>query len=347
MLNSEIKRFGWKYAVPVFILYFFLGQTCAWAFIQNYTPLDQSDLRSRFKLKFVSDGEALKKGKELTVAGCRLKLKNEDVLEITGQDSDGKAWLVATGFSGLGTAIFTGDLDNNGIEDIVIIGVTGGCGWAPPRNFDSILLDQHRRPRLWGVQSYVFGDRNPQCYDLFKLGHDPRAVIVVESIVYHSVGDKDYSYWRTLLYRAENGGWQLLPQYRGHLMPLMVRFRFKSNHELAKVPPVDIRSFQNASTSAPSQKDMKEVTIKEIKSDDDGKIATIDFGSGPAPVDSANDWYYGTTVYRQADNLFSAAAYSTDLACQMLKDAASHKNRVKIPAATRPGCLPTEVWIIE
>ncbi|PWT97823.1 MAG: hypothetical protein C5B53_07515 [Candidatus Melainabacteria bacterium] len=341
--KDEIKRFWW---VPCLLalLAGLLGQTSASALIADYTPLNQSDLRSKFKLKLVANGEDLKKGKELSVSGCRLKLKSETDLEISGKDAEGKSFVVVTPFSGLGTTIFSGDLDNNGVMDIVVIGVTGGCGYAPPRTFDSILFDEKRRPVLWGVESYAYGDENPSCCDLIRLKGDPRAVMVVESIVYHSVGEKDYSYWRTLLFRAENGGWRLLPSYRGQAMPLMVRFRFKSNHQLAKVIPSDIRSFQDASTFAPSGRGMKEVTIEHLKTDSEGNIESLDFGGGPVPNNSANDWYYGSTVYCEGDPL-QVVSYNTGLAGEFLKDAANRKTRIKIPANMRPGCLPPAIWL--
>ena len=345
--KGEIKRsLRWLPCLLAFLVWFF-GTTSALALIKDYTPLNQSDLSSKFKLTQVGSGDDLKKGEQITAAGCRLKLKNEADLGVYGKDASGKDFVVVTPFSGLGTTIFTADLDNNGVMDIVIIGITGGCGLAPPRTFDSILFDKNRRPILWGVESYAYGDESPACYDLIRLKGDPRAVIVVESIVYHSVGDKAYSYWRTLLFRAENGGWRLLPGYRGQPMPLMVRFRFKSNHQLARVIPADIRAFEDASTLSPTGKGMKEVTLKQLKTDSEGKFESLDFGAGEVPLNSANDWYYGTTVYCQTAPVFFVASYSTALAEELLKDAAAHKSRILIPANGRPGCLPPSIWILE
>jgi hypothetical protein len=326
-----------------------LNQASALALEPDYTPLNQADLKSRVKLKQVAKTADLKDGhKELSIAGCLVKLKGESDLEFAGKDASGKPFIVVSPFSGLGTSIFTGDLDNNGAMDIVIIGVTGGCGLAPPRTFDSILFDKKGRPVLWGVESYAYGDESPDCYDLFRLKDDRRAVIVVESVVYHSVGDRNYSYWRSLLFRAENGGWRLLPAYRGQPMPLMVRFRFKSNHQLAKVIPSDIRPIQDASTLQPLGKGVKEVRIVELKMDGDGKnIESLNFGAGPVPLDSANDWYYGTTVYRETDSQLTVASYNTEMATELLKEAAGHKSRIRIPANLRPGCLPPSIWILE
>jgi hypothetical protein len=319
--------------------------------MQDYTPLKTGDLKRKFKLQAVAASEALKQGKELHVAGCQLKLKGDSELEVSGTDTTGKAWLVVTGYSGLGTTIFTGDLDKNGVEDIVIVGVTGGCGYAPPKTFDAILFDKKRCPMLWGVDTYAYQDRKAAFDDLIVLGNDPRAVLVQQNIVYHSVGKKTYSYWRTLLYRAEHGNWQLLKQYDGHLMPLLVRFRFKPNRELVKAIPSDLKGFQDASTLNParpeSKEHFKEVQLCHIKQDDQGAVETMDFGAGFVPSDSFNNLYYRTAIYRDSGAVFEAASLPSNLASELLKDVYQRKSLIKIPVSTMAGCPPTEIWIVD
>lgn len=345
MISDRVRTFS-ILCIAVSSL-FFVASRQVQAFIADYTPLSQIDLASKFKLKEVPSCQAaLKEGKTVEVAGCQLNLKGEADLEILGKDRANKPFRIILGFSGLGTSVYTGDMDKNGLQDILIAGVTGGCGLAPPMNLDAVLFDKNGRPSLWGVDSYSGEEPKQGNTDLIRLGSDPRAVIIQENVVYRSVGERNLSYWRTLLYRAENGGWRLLPEYRGHAMPLVVRFRFKSNHSLVKTIPWDIREFANASTVGPNAAGLKEVVIKDIKYDDEGRVESIDFGSGPVPFTSS-DRYYGTTVYCDTDELFSAASLGTGLSTELLKEASNNKSRIKVPAASWSGCLPWEMWIVQ
>lgn len=328
-------------------LAFCLAGRQALALIEDFTPLSRTDLSAKFKLKEVVDSHpALRDGITLKLAGCQLKIGDRGDLLVSGKDLANKPFQVALHFYGMGTFVFTGDLDKNGREDIVIAGATGACGLAPSMIFDAVLFDKKGRPSLWGVTGYGGEETKLGRCDLMRLGNDPRAVKIQEKFVYRTVGKRTLTYWRTLLYRAENGGWRLLPQYRGHATPLLVRFRFNSNHDLVKTIPGDLREFPNVSTLGPNGRGMKEVVIREIKYDEQGKVDSIDFGSGYVPI-GWSDRYYGTTIYRDTDALFSAAYLSTDLATELLKEAANNKSRIKVPAASWAGCLPWEMWIVE
>jgi hypothetical protein len=317
----------------------------ALAMMQDYTPMRPADCRRKFPLKAVVSIERLEKGEDIQVAQYHLKLKGKTDLEVSGVDKSGKPWLVASNFSPLGTTIFTGDLDKNGIVDLVIAGTTGGCGYAPPKAVDTILFDDKGRPRAWGCSSYAYADLKNGFDDLVILDGDQRAVFIQQSIVYHNVGERTLSYWRTLLYRAQAGGWQLLRQYDGRPMPLIVRFRFKPNEQLVKQIPFDLKSFQDASTVGPQGHGFKEVKIEAIKKDGQGGIQGIDFGAGFVPGDSYNDLYYGTTIFRNSPNLFQVSSISSRLGVQLLNEAYSRKCPIRIPASTLKGCQPVELWI--
>lgn len=278
---------------------------CAF-FVDNFTPLARSDRQAHFKLRFLADQEQLK-DKSRQLCGCTFSISQDGRdLEICGVDKFNQPWRVVKTFSGLGTSVYQGDLDANGIEDIVITSVTGGCGMAPPTVLSTVMFDQLRRPHFFEAAGYsgLAGSDNTENLLSLPTRRKDRnqAVLVQESMAFNHVLRRDFSYWRTVLYRADNCQWKLVDNYRGEPMPLVTRYRFKNNHVLVKPVPWPLRSCNKNSWSEDSRTaSLAEITLAESGSVESIKLL-LDAPEGKdQSLSKSNDWPETLIVPSDAD----------------------------------------------
>jgi hypothetical protein len=90
-------------------------------------------------------------------------------------------------------------------------------------------------------------------------------------MAFNHVLRRDFSYWRTVLYRADNCQWKLVDNYRGEPMPLVTRYRFKNNHVLVKPVPWPLRSCNKNSWS----EDSRSANLAEITQAESGAVESI------------------------------------------------------------------------
>lgn len=263
---------GFCFILLICCLCFWFG-SAGQAFVSGYTPLAAADRHAHFKLKYLFDQEKLKKGK-LLHQGLEISLSEDgqDLL-IAGRGETG-AWLVVKAFSGLGTRFYEGDLDGDGGADLVITSVTGGCGMAPPTVISTLMRDRSGHPHFFEMAGYSGSDgADTENIINLPISNRPRqqneqyrqgAVLVQECMAFRRVGGRDFSYWTTVLYRAANAGWHLVPYYREHKMPLVTRYRFQENHQLVKHPVA--LGFENVSSDWPESA-LKEAVLAAVHHD--------------------------------------------------------------------------------
>ncbi|HEV3471568.1 MAG TPA: hypothetical protein VG148_19730 [Pyrinomonadaceae bacterium] len=207
----------------------------AQGFNAGYLPFSESRMR-RFPLKR-HEAEGLRGGRPLVVSGVRLREETEErageeaanFLVFSGRDLDGKEWEVRTEGIVYHEAVYEGDLDRNGVRDLVFAAGTGGNGLAPPRHLVFLTFDRRGHPGLFEATGY-FDARASDIYDLTDLDGDGRAELLF--MVY------DDGYWITNLYRVRDARWSRVEgRFAGLRFPAYTRFTNRPNHRPVRPAP--------------------------------------------------------------------------------------------------------------
>lgn len=215
------------------------ASAAAQGFNADYLPFDASRLR-RFPLKrHPLDG--FRGEQAFVVSGVRMR---EETLErepgegdaepayrlvFSGRDAAGREWEARTSGRSFYQAVYEGDLDRNGVRDLVVAVGTGGNGLAPPTHLIFLTFDRRGRPRIFEATGY-FDPRDSDIYDLTDLDGDGRAELL------HMVYDDGY--WITNLYRPREGLWgRVEGRFAGLDFPAYTRFTQRPNHRPVRPAP--------------------------------------------------------------------------------------------------------------
>lgn len=150
-------------------------------------------------------------------------------LLFSGQDLAGRAWEVKTEGLTYPRAVYEGDLDRNGVRDLVVASGTGGNGLAPTTRLVFLTFDRRGRPTLFEATGY-FDARDSDIYDLTDLDGDGRAELLF--MVF------DDGYWITNLYRVRDARWSRAEgRFAGLGFPAYTRFTNRPNHRPVRPAP--------------------------------------------------------------------------------------------------------------
>jgi hypothetical protein len=201
----------------------------AQGFNANYLPFDASRLR-RFPLKRVELPDDLRSGRPASVSGVRLQeemratddAESASRLVFSGRDGDGRPWRFETDPHPYYDAVYEGDLDRNGVRDLVLSIGTGANGLGPPTHLIFLTFDARGRPTTFEATGYF--DPQPQgIYDVTDLDGDGRAELLF--MVF------DDGYWVTNLYRVRDARWSRVSgRFAGLNFPAYTRFTRRPNH---------------------------------------------------------------------------------------------------------------------
>lgn len=203
----------------------------------SYLPFSQSRMR-RFPLKR-HPLEGFRGETPLVVAGVRLREAEAEsagagegpshYLLFDGRDAAGRAWELKTGGRSYYQAVYEGDLDRNGVRDLVVASGTGGNGLAPTTSLIFLTFDRQGRPRLFEATGY-FDARESDIFDLTDLDGDGRAELLY--MVF------DDGYWITNLYRPRDARWgRVEGRFAGLTFPAYTRFTDRPNHRPVRPAP--------------------------------------------------------------------------------------------------------------
>ena len=198
-----------------------------------YLPFNKSRLRP-FKLKRIEMRDDLRSGRAINVAGVQIQeekaagVENEaegsiHQLVFSGRNLNGKTWRVGAEASGYYNDLYEGDLDRNGIRDLVLAVGTGGNGLAPSTRLIFVTFDRKGDPNILEATGYY--QSGPQgVVDIADLDGDHRAELV------HMVFDDGY--WITNVYRVRESRWSLVKGRFANLnFPMYTRFTLRPNHK--------------------------------------------------------------------------------------------------------------------
>ena len=208
----------------------------AQGFNGDYLPFPHSRLR-RFPLQR-HDVSGIRGERPFVVSGVRLREEERktrgvdeypDQLIFSGHDLSGREWEVRTVGHSFYNALYEGDLDRNGVRDLVLAVGTGGNGLAPPTHLILLTFDRAGRPHLLEATGY-FDARASDIFDLADLDADGRAELLF--MVY------DDGYWITNLYRVRDARWSRVEgRFAGLNFPLYTRFTHRPNHRPVRPAP--------------------------------------------------------------------------------------------------------------
>jgi hypothetical protein len=150
-------------------------------------------------------------GSTLTVADHRLTLE--------GQDKRMKRWHVdlfeASDCAG-GAQVYEGDLDRDGVTDVILFRPTCGNGLAPPEHLVAITFDAAGRPLPFEAEGYSDSDEHgvDELVDLDRNGQ--------ADLIFMNFSD---GYWITNVYSVDRGRWRRAAgKSGGHTFPMYTRF---------------------------------------------------------------------------------------------------------------------------
>jgi hypothetical protein len=205
----------------------------------DYLPFSQSRWRP-FPLKR-HDVSGIRGEKPLVISGVRLREEEGErpveggepegayQLIFSGRDRAGAEWELKTEGHSYYEALYEGDLDRNGVRDLVLAIGTGGNGLAPPTHLVFLTFDRAGRPNLLEATGY-FDARPSDIFDLADLDGDGRAELLF--MVF------DDGYWVTNLYRVRDARWSRVEgRLAGLSFPGYTRFTRRPNHRPARPAP--------------------------------------------------------------------------------------------------------------
>jgi hypothetical protein len=173
------------------------------AFMNNYLPLNREEIGKPFPLKYhgtITDEEIIKSLPAGIVGTTVTRLANNDIL-LKGLDKNQKKWTVQIEGKSVMYPyfVYTADLDNNEVTDLVFLYPTGGNGLAPQTHLMTIMFDEMGRPIPFTADGYFDYDKKG-IRDLVDINHDGNGELIYMNF--------DDGYWITSLYSANKGRWE-------------------------------------------------------------------------------------------------------------------------------------------
>lgn len=212
----------------------------------DYLPFSRSKLRRFILKKRALPIDKLRSGQPFVVSGVKMQEVEEEPgttggapadeedepfrrLVFSGRDLSGKEWSIETDRRIFYDSIYEGDLDRNGVRDLVLNIYTGGNGLAPPTELLFLTFDRQGRPTLFTATGY-FDGKDDHIFDLADMDGDGRAELLY--MIFNQ------GYWITNLYRLRESRWSRVEgRFAGLNFPAYTRFTRRPNHKPVRPAP--------------------------------------------------------------------------------------------------------------
>jgi len=236
-----MKKQSVTFWITFFIIAFSYSNTLGQMW--NYSPLTKSERGKTFQMKHIkhdSDGVPISLKLQAGLSGIYFGLERQDqslkIHSATGKGRSDQNWRVELEFTdcGLPTDFYVGDLDGNGISDMVLPVPTCGNGLAPTVHLFTLLFDENGMPVPFEAEGYF--EPLPNGIDaLVDMDNDGRAELIYMNF--------NAGYWITNIYKCNKARWSRINgQFAKKKYPLFTRFTHKPNHK-AVVPKADRHPF--------------------------------------------------------------------------------------------------------
>jgi hypothetical protein len=202
----------------------------------------KSDQIPPFPLKLLADSENETQQDGVTASfpvGVRLTnfAISLEAISFSGQDKAGLPWTVELDNQhiGLGYKLYSGDLDQNGLVDAVLVTDTGANGPLPASILSILTFDQQGRPLLWQAGLNVRAEK-AGIAQLVDLNQDRKAELITEHFDADGAGQAD-GYFVTDIYQAEAGRWRKSSEFAGVTLPVYAHVSASSEAPWLIRPP--------------------------------------------------------------------------------------------------------------
>ena len=209
-----------------------IALSTAWLAVQSLTfaqtaitlPLKREQLPP-FPLKLLADSEEQSQEDGVNAAfpvglrSSKIAISLEDI-SITGTDKGGQPWTVKLDNQhiGLGYKLYSGDLDQNSLVDLVLVTYTGANGVRPASILSILTFDLQGRPLLWQAGQNVNAEKTGIA-QLLDLDSDGKAELVTEHFDDEGFIPTD-GYFINDIYKLENNRWRRLKQFGEIALPV-------------------------------------------------------------------------------------------------------------------------------
>lgn len=226
------------------LIFFSIALTCSkpvFGEMLEYTPITKNQRGKPFPLQRIplsDDAAALSFKIPAGLSGVLLELElREDrsplIKALFGKDSFEQNWKVAVAQAGcsMPSEVFlgVGDLDKNGVKDLVMLFPTCGVGLAPSVRLFSLLFEKNGKPVPFEAEGYFEGLPTgiQSLVDMDRDGHT--------ELIYMNYDD---GYWITNVYKAEKARWHRIKgNFSGKHYPLFTRFTNRPNFKAVTPKP--------------------------------------------------------------------------------------------------------------
>ncbi|WP_298608968.1 hypothetical protein [uncultured Thiothrix sp.] len=324
------------------ILTSFFSAVPSYAFFDDYLPLSAAETQKRVPIKHLGTLEPSKLISPLQLGNYQVQLstRSEEELVLSGTTTSQGKWSVVLDSPSaiFPTEVYQADLDSNGQQDLILLKPTGANGLAPSQHLSVLTFDTTGQVSLWQVEGYFASDKKG-IVDFLDLNNNGRA-----ELVFMAYGD---GYWQTALYEAKEGKWtQVHGKFAGKTYPLLTRFTFKPNHNIAHPSkPITLEPVSLATDQALLSGYLKSYQWADInQSEDISLLIQTDKGLVKCQPSS---WY---SLFRlvldkpKAREIVSLAAPSKTIQA-VLQEAITKKYPLKVfGQRSIEGCSPEELW---
>ncbi|HKQ73704.1 MAG TPA: hypothetical protein VJ810_08270 [Blastocatellia bacterium] len=200
-----------------------------------HLPLTRSQSPT-FPLKLIADGsdhiDGFVSEIQIGVGKAKLSISLEEGASFSGRGNDGKAWEITIKDSplGLGYHLYSGDLDKNGLADLVFITYTAANGFLPFCILSIITFDSQGLPVLLRDGQDVEA-KQEGIAEIVDLDGDGKAELIATHYDNDDGKDKWDGYYIADIYEVEEGQWRRLNRYGNYSFPVYTPYSSEDKGE--------------------------------------------------------------------------------------------------------------------
>jgi len=202
-----------------------------------HLPLKRTEAHA-LPLKLLADGRNREQSNgidsefRIGLGNARVLLSLDEGVSVTGQGKGGKAWEVTLKNLpvGLGYQLYSGDLDKNGLVDMVLVTYTGANGFLPFSILSIITFDSKGLPVLLRHGLNVEAKKEG-VVELIDLDGDGKAELIATHYDDEDGKDKWDGYYIADIYKVEDARWHRLRRYGNYSFPVYTHYFYEDKWE--------------------------------------------------------------------------------------------------------------------
>jgi len=202
-----------------------------------HLPLNRTQI-SAFPLMLLANGnnrehrEGIDGELQIGAGKAKVSISRDEGASISGQGKGGKAWEVKLKnlSIGLGYQLYSGDLDKNGLVDLVLVTYTAANGFLPWSILSIITFDSQGLPVLFCDGQDVEA-KEEGIAQIVDLDGDGKAELIATHYDNDDGKDKWDGYYIADIYRVEEAQWRRLNRYGNYSFPVYTHYSSEDKGE--------------------------------------------------------------------------------------------------------------------